>query len=278
MSMPNLFIVGCMKAGTTALHAYLDQHPDVFMCDPKEPGYFAEPDPTQKTRARYEAMFADGAACRYRGESSTKYTKAPVFDGVPKRIHEACPDARIIYIVRDPVSRIVSQYLFDRRVHGETLPLCSAVARNPRYKAFGDYAVQIEPYQALFGEVLILQNEELSQKPQLVMDKVFDWLDLPNWQISHEERRNNSADFMGRHEWITRQVIRPEFDPLRRIIKTLGAQSLARRIWARLNPPAPSPVTDTEIATLRKELAPWTKAQAKALSPLMDGAALLWKD
>lgn len=277
MSMPNLFIVGTMKAGTTALHAYLDQHPDIFMCDPKEPGFFAETGPTAQARQQYEAMFTPGTSCRYRGESSTKYTKAPFFEGVAERLHATCPDARILYMVRDPVARIVSQYLFYRRVRGETLPLREAVAQNPRYKAFGEYATQIAPYRALFGEVLIIQNEDLSRDPQAVVNRVFDWLGLPAAQVAREERRNNSADFLRRHDGATRLMVRPELEPLRRLAKTLGAEKLARKVWTRLNPPAPAPVTDAEIAALRADLADWSAEQARALSPLIGDAPLHWK-
>lgn len=276
MTLPNLFIVGAMKAGTTALHAYLHQHPDIHMCDPKEPGYFADTDPDARARARYEALFAPGAGLRYRGESSTKYTKAPFFDGVAPRIAATCPQARILYIVRDPVARIVSQYLFYRRVQGETLDLATAVARNPRYKAFGDYAAQIAPYRALFDHVLVLQAEDLSSQPQAVMDHVFGWLDLPPAPVTREERRNNSSDALRRHDGATRVAIRPELEPLRRLVKALGAEGLAKRAWARLNPPAPAPVTAQQIDALRAELAPWTREQARALAPFMGGAPLHW--
>lgn len=276
MSLPNLFIVGAMKAGTTALHAYLHQHPDVYMCDPKEPGFFADPAPDDRARAQYEALFTAGATARYRGESSTKYTKAPYFTETADRIAATCPGARILYTVRDPVARIVSQYLFYRRVQGETLPLRAAVAQNPRYRAFGDYAAQIAPYQAHFGQVLIVQAEDLSRRPDAVMARVFGWLDLPMAPVAREERRNNSADALRRHDGATRFAIRPELEPLRKMVKALGAQGLAKRAWGVLNPPAAAPVTDTDIAGLRADLAPWVQEQARALTPLMAGQPLHW--
>ncbi|SUZ31963.1 hypothetical protein ROE7235_01714 [Roseibaca ekhonensis] len=277
MTWPNLFIVGAMKAGTTALHAYLDQHPDVFMCDPKEPGFFAEAAPDAQAQAQYRQLFAAGADCRYRGESSTKYAKAPYFTGVADRIAATCPDARILFMVRDPVARIVSQYLFYRRVQGETLPLRAAVAQNPRYRAFGDYSAQIAPFQARFGSVLVLQAEDLSETPQAVMDRVFNWLDLPAATVAREERRNNSADALRRHDGATRVLIRHELEPLRRLVKRMGAQGLAKRVWTRLNPPATSPVSAAEIAQLRADLAPWVQEQARALEPLMAGKPLRWE-
>jgi hypothetical protein len=246
------------------------------MCDPKEPGFFADPAPPARARAEYEALFAAGAGCRYRGESSTKYTKAPFFEGVAERVHAACPEARILYMVRDPVARIVSQYLFYRRVRGETLPLREAVARNPRYLAFGAHAEQIAPWRAHFGAVLVMQAEDLSETPQAVLDRVFDWLGLPGATIAREERRNTAADALRRHDGATRLAISPRLEPLRRVARRLRAERFARALWTRLNPPAPPPVTEAEIAALRADLAPWIEAQAQALAPLMDGAALRW--
>lgn len=229
-----------MKAGTTALHAYLDQHPNVFMSDPKGPGFYAETSPTARMRADYAALFTAGADCRYRGESSTKYTKAPTFPDVLAWLHAECPEACILYMIGDPLARIESQHLFNRRVHGETHPLREAVASDP----------------------------------QQAMDQVFDWLDLPRLQVVQEERRNRSADAVRKHQGATRLLIRPELEPLRRLVKRMGAKRLVQRVWEQLNPPAPVPVTEAERAGLAADLADWQ--QARAIASMLEGASLEW--
>ncbi|MCL1629149.1 sulfotransferase [Roseibaca sp. V10] len=276
MSWPNLFIVGAMKAGTTALHAYLDQHPDIFMCDPKEPSYFSKSSPDQQDTERYLALFKAGAGCRYRGESSTQYTKHPTVTNAPARLADACPEARIIYMIREPVARIVSQYLFNRRVHGETRPLREAVAADPRYRDYGDYAAQIRPYQKRFGPVMVLQAEDLAKAPQAIMDRVCNGLDLPTIRVEQGEQRNRTADALRRHDVATRVLIRPELEPLRRVVKAVGAKQLVQSLWDRFNPPAPMPVTDAERAGLERDLADWRAEQAHAIAPLLDGRPLAW--
>lgn len=275
---PNLFVVGAMKAGTTALHGYLDQHPEIFMCDPKEPGYFARAERTDKARDAYLALFAGGGGARWRGESSTQYTKAPAIADVPDRLACFAPQARILYMVRAPAARIVSQYLFNIRIHGERRPLCEAVRADPRYRQIGDYAGQIAPYLERFGpdHVRILSAERLATDRQAVMDEVFAWLGLAPVAMAQELRKNTAADGVRRHGRLTAWALRAELEPLRRLVKRAGVEGLARRAWARLNPPAPAPVTPEEVAGLRAMLAEETARQQAALAPLMGSRPPDW--
>ena len=275
---PNLFIVGAMKAGTTALHGYLDQHPDIFMSDPKEPGFFADPAPDAAARDAYLALFAGGAGQRWRGEASTRYTKAGDSGSVAGRIAEVAPEARILYMVRDPVARTLSQYLFNRRIHAERRALCQAVREDPRYRRVGDYTGRITPYLDRFGadRVRILSAEDLEADPQAVLDALFFWLDLPSVPVPPDLRKNTATGGLRRHGRLTAWLLRAELEPLRHLVKRAGAAGLARHAWDRVNPPAPVPVTQAEIAELRTMLAADIAAQRAGLAPLMGGQAPDW--
>jgi hypothetical protein len=110
--MPNLFIIGAAKCGTTSLHYYLDLHPEISMSKVKEPKYFLGPIPSSPRRLRvtsresYLDLFEPGVPVR--GEASVAYSVSPCLRGVAERIANETPDARIVYMVRDPVERIVS--------------------------------------------------------------------------------------------------------------------------------------------------------------------------
>ena len=84
MTLPNFIIVGAMKAATTSLASYLGSHPQIFMCEPKEPSFFSRDDPGIKEFEAYESLFADAQGIAI-GEASTDYTKAPTIRGVPAR-------------------------------------------------------------------------------------------------------------------------------------------------------------------------------------------------
>ena len=101
--MPNLFIAGAAKSGTSTLHDYLSLHPDINMSVNKEPNYFWRKD---KGLKHYAKLYGDGRQ-RYLGESSTTYRVLPE---VVDRIGETVSDPRFIFIFRNPVDRAVSYY------------------------------------------------------------------------------------------------------------------------------------------------------------------------
>ncbi len=182
---PNLFIIGAMKSGTTSLHEYLDSHPQIAMSRTKEPGYFVEELSLRKGHEWYLDLFDQDDRYRYRGESSTHYTKLPIYQGVPERLFRFNPDARLIYIMRNPFERIVSHYWHAvRDVHhgGELRSLLRAVQDAPEYLAFSDYAMQLEPYVELFGKnaIFTLTFESLVEDRQRALDQIYRWLELPS--------------------------------------------------------------------------------------------------
>jgi hypothetical protein len=119
---PNLFLVGAPKSGTTSLHRYLQEHPDIYMSRTKEPGYFApdvvgarpdQPFHYPRDEAAYLALFDNARDEQWVGESSTAYlmsTRAPTL------VHEFEPGARAIVMVRNPVDLMYS--LHAERVAG----------------------------------------------------------------------------------------------------------------------------------------------------------------
>lgn len=183
---PNLFIVGAMKSGTTSLHNYLDMHPDIFMSVEKEPGYFVRAVATPDETGRYLALFTQGHGKRYVGESSTHYAKRPTNEGVAQRIHDFNPEARIIYVMRDPIRRIVSHYWHNVRdlEVAETRDLLGAVRKDPQYRSYSDYAMQLEPYIDLFGadHVYTMTFEELTARPVQAVNGLLRWLGLTDLQ------------------------------------------------------------------------------------------------
>ena len=107
--LPNLIIIGGLKCGTTSIHHYLGLHPEIQMSKPKELNFFVEELNWDLGLDWYASRFDD--RFKVRGESSPHYTNLPRFDGVAERIHANCPDARLLYMVRDPIKRILSHWV-----------------------------------------------------------------------------------------------------------------------------------------------------------------------
>lgn len=127
--MPTFLVIGAMKAGTTSLEAYLAEHPEVFMSPVKEPNFFAFEGHTlsfldahgQPSRLnwrsvtdieRYRALFAGADGHRAVGEISHWYLYHP---DAAERIRSHLPDVRLIAVLRDPVERAYSEFLFHAR-------------------------------------------------------------------------------------------------------------------------------------------------------------------
>ena len=227
---PNFLIIGAMKAGTTSLYRYLRGHPQIFMPDQKEPRYFV---PERATRAStpanqrtqeigwYEELFDGANGAIAIGEASVDYTAYPAYKGVPERISRLLPDVRFIYLVRDPIERIRSQYLYWSAHASEWDPMATAVFES-KYLDRSRYAMQIEQYMRWFSrdQLLVVKSEDLAAKRTETLGRVFEFLGVdPQWDHPSLHERYHET---------SRMPTPPR--SLRRVIRTPAYRSLGRYI------------------------------------------------
>ncbi|MBX7072884.1 MAG: sulfotransferase [Pirellulales bacterium] len=176
--LPNLFLIGAMKSGTSTLAKCLSVHPEIFMSEPKETHFFVDELGAKRGWQWYRDLFANAGDVPFVAEASTTYSMLPRFAGVPERIARHCPQARIIYIVRDPVVRAISHYWHMVRWHGESRAMADGIRANPHWLDYSDYARQLTPYWRLFGRdrVYVLTLEEFSIRPIEEMARLLRWL------------------------------------------------------------------------------------------------------
>jgi hypothetical protein len=193
---PTFFVIGAPKCGTTSLHFYLGQHPEIDMTLVKEPQIFAGDD----YRARleeYGALFeqADAPA---RGESSAVYSQHPRWGGVPERIRSTVPDARFVYLVRDPVERAEAHYHEHLLAGKERRSIEEALAdwRQPDslFLCPSRYATQVRRYLGLFApaRMLIVDRGDLLAHRDSTLARIFEFLGVDPSFVSprFEERLN----------------------------------------------------------------------------------------
>jgi hypothetical protein len=172
--LPNLVIIGGLKCGTTSIHHYLGLHPEIQMSKPKELNFFARELNWDLGLDWYASRF-DGRF-KVRGESSPHYTNLPRFRGVPERIKQHCPDARLIYMVRDPIKRILSHWVHATGAGYETGELVEVLS-NPdtSYVNRSRYWMQLQPYLEHFDreQIEIIAQEELQSEREATMRKAF---------------------------------------------------------------------------------------------------------
>lgn len=196
MALPNFILIGAMKAGTTSLARYLDAHPDVFVCKPKEPNFFADPGRWGKGIDWYQSLFPDSD--RINGEASAFYTMAPDFSGAPHRMHLLLPEVRLLYLVRDPIERMRSMFVHRADQHREpSRSLAEAIETNPSYLQISRYDLQLEPYLKLFGEdrILVVTTDEMRDDPLSLLTRAFRHIGAdPSHHITAAPIPNQGAD------------------------------------------------------------------------------------
>jgi hypothetical protein len=189
-ALPNLLIIGGLKCGTTSLHHYLNLHPEVEMSRPKELNFFVAELNWPLGADWYGTHFDPDAGVR--GESSPHYTNLPRFSGVAERIRSVLGEPRMIYVVRNPIDRMLSHYIHNVGGGYEDRKLTEAFA-DPQssYVARSRYAYQLEPYLAAFGpdRIEVVSREELKSERPATMRRVFGFLEIdPNFTSEQFER------------------------------------------------------------------------------------------
>lgn len=168
----NLMIVGAMKCGTTTLAELLNHHPSVSVAKNKEPHYFSQ-ESWKNGIEKYHELF--DASKPIWCDASTSYTCFPEFNlNIWEDIFEYNPYVKFIYIVRDPLERIVSNYmhLYERGYIDNDFQ--EALINVPSIINRGKYYMQIKPYIDVFGSsnVLILKFSDLKSNPLQVIEEV----------------------------------------------------------------------------------------------------------
>lgn len=243
---PNFFIVGAAKCGTTSLYAQLRRHPDVHLCRRKEPTYFSSrcAGRWQRGHAWYLRQFRGWSGERAVGEASTSYTKAPWYDDAPGKIARAAPDARILYMVRDPVDQIRSHFRHLAYYEGDRRSFEQMLRDDDFLLGVASYATQIRRYLEYFSrrQIMLIPFEAYVVSPGTWLSRVCRFLGVDSTvSLDPGVPRNQTA---GRR--ITRPVHWPRvYERLRR---TLPVPAM-RLVEAAATRPLPEATVSKETAS-----------------------------
>lgn len=279
MGLPNFFIIGAGKAGTTSLNYYLGLHPQIQMSAIKEPNFFAgaengRPFPAGRveSQADYERLFDQRFDMR--GEASPAYTSHPIRQGVPERIKQLVPDAKFIYLVRDPVARTISHYQHlvaigtERRSPREALgnivdPL--AVAET----CYSLYAAQLEHYLRHFPQerLLVIDQAEFLVQRDRTLSETFAFLGVEsNFSCAQfEEELYKSSErlvYPSGYERFVGLVLAPAIHWIPRGVRRAARRSVERVLFR----PLPAPTVDEGLRTQLQDLFVEDVARLRALT------------
>jgi hypothetical protein len=218
--LPNFLIIGANKSGTTSLHRYLLQHPDVFLPASKEPMFFLLCDGTPLEQyvmpemqatwvvsdlASYRQVFADAGDRRAVGEASTLYMTDRK---VPREVRQVLDEPKLIAILRNPVDRAFSHYRMHRAWGVEPLETFEeAIEAEPQrvaagwplvyeYVDLGRYARQLRPFWEAFdtAHIRVCWYEDLERDSAGLVADLFRYLDVTPDAHVDTLRRWNAAE------------------------------------------------------------------------------------
>ena len=300
MKKPNLFLVGAPKCGTTSMYTYLRQHPEIFMCHPKEPRYFCR-DLINESRGwlnaeyyfpyrsldDYLALFDGAASCRCVGEASPQYLYSRT---AAQEIHQFNPDARILIMLREPVEFLMSQHsqwrlnlheeepdfrralgLEDERRQGRALPANVVFPSRLYYTDWVNFSRQIKRFCRYFPphQMKIILLDDIKRQPLAVYGEVLAFLQLTDRSFCPDfaprgQNRRLRFPFL---KQLYLDPSAPHIRLLRRIVPApvlgVGQRFLDRIAWT----PSRRPPLDAEFrASLKRRFRP----EVAALSQLLD--------
>lgn len=174
---PTFLVIGAMKAATSTVCAYLEDHPETYCVPHCEPNYFSHDHIYAYGKEWYLRFFEGHTNVKHRGEGSNYYSARALYPHAAERIFALNPNIKIIYMVRDPIKRILSAWIQRRADAGDRAPpTVDDAIRQQRddYVGQSQYFYNIQPYLELFPK----ENIFLGFMEDLSSDSGAFWLQL----------------------------------------------------------------------------------------------------
>lgn len=216
IKLPTFLIVGAAKSGTSSLHRYLNQHPDIYMPKNKEPRFFVSSiiknlninDPRYeafcKTTAfsyeNYIELFKNVNKEKAIGEASTTYLY--YYESAIPHIRNFLENVKIMIILRNPIDRAFSSYTHLSRDRFETLSFETCLKLEKKrikenwsilnfYKDVGFYYKQVKAYKDTFSDVMVRLFDDLKEAPLLLVKDIYEFLGVKDSFVPDTRVRYN---------------------------------------------------------------------------------------
>ena len=198
-AIANCVVIGAMKSGTTALARRFDEHPEIYVAPIKETHFFAEDELYAGGISEYAKYFST-----YTNESaivdlSPSYSRSKRYPDAAKRLAKAIPNAKIIYILRDPIARMESHWIEARRGGWPVPPFNEAVFSDTDILSSSCYWSELNMYREHYSDdnILVLFTEELHKNPEDLLRRCYEFLQVDsnfkNPGLGQIERQSEGA-------------------------------------------------------------------------------------
>ena len=226
----NFLIIGAMKAGSTSLFEFLAAHPSVYVPQNKEPHYFSMR--YYYPGAYYRWLFRERGEQQICGEASTSYSNVNRFPRCPERIANDAPNVRIIYVIRDPIQRILSN-LRHLRLRGYETGIDSKTVKDPSLWNKSRYRDTVEAYLEYFppSKIFIADLNEL-RKDEEWLHRILRFLELDEHSCENFAlpESNVSEQRSVESSWVSRIARSPLGDLVRDILPSERIEELKKLV------------------------------------------------
>ena len=282
MTLPNFLIIGAAKSGTTSLYRYLRQNPEIYMSPVKEPHFFAREGKKADfsgpgngmsrhgitTIEAYRTLFQGVSNELAIGEASSSY----LYDEeAPSRIRQSVPRVKLIAILRNPVDRAYSNYLYMTRRQLEHLPDFVHALREEQnrirknwspswhYKHRGFYFAQLRRYFSLFepSQIRVWLYEDLCDDSMGLVQSTCRFLGVDDSFVPDVTTKHNASG-LPKSALIHRLIRKSK--PIKPLVKPL-LPSIVRELISKklrglyvVKPPLPQQVRRQLTKAYRKDI------------------------
>ncbi len=258
-NLPDFIVIGAMKTGTTSLQHYLECHPLISMA-PKELNFFNESINWHRGLDWYRRHFQQDDLIQ--GEVSPNYSKCHLYRNIPEKIHAVVPRVKIIYVLREPVARIISH--FSHTIGDDTENRSHKQILNDSFDNFVNtsrYMAQLEQYLQFFEmkQILIITAEKLRDKRQETLKQIFRFLDVDDSfssdsfnQIRHDSSVKVKRNLLGR-TFVRYPLLRYVESGIKSIVPRQWYPLFAQVIGKNFSQPVLSPRQKAEIKELLRD-------------------------
>ncbi|HPG00808.1 MAG TPA: sulfotransferase [Kiritimatiellia bacterium] len=250
--LPNFLIAGAAKCGTTSLYYHAKQHPDVFMCSPKEPDFFFAQfskiptngigDDCQSVVRDYDEycrLFEDAAGKAAIGDAS--HTNLYYHQKTIPLIKQYLGDPKIVIILRNPVERAFSTHTALTLQGREFLPFEEALREEPKrikegwrstwaYQTLGFYTHQVKAFLDHFSAVKVCLFDDLKREPVSLIQDIYRFLGVDP-SFTPDTTANFNLSGVPRHR-IFKSLFRRQPTPLQRVARHVGRAIFTEDGWA----------------------------------------------
>lgn len=285
MTMPNFLIIGAAKSGTTALYAYLKQHPDIFMSPVKEPRFFAFEgehlsfngpgdhgekcsEATITDLKTYQSLFKNVTTEKAIGEASPAYLSSA--EKASERIRYYLPEVKLIAILRQPAERAYSAFLHTvKSGYESSLSFEAALALEEKriqenwesiwhHKQLGYYYEQLKPYFNRFPkeQIRVYLFDDLKGNGSSLVKNIFSFLEVDD-SFSPDTSEKVNVSGVPRSLWL-HDFLSKNNDPIKDLLKPLFPKKLRNQLvkkmkHSNLQKPQLSYATRQELNQLYRE-------------------------